>query len=201
GLPAVPTGRDETLPERPAVFYGKVRDREAELHPRPARAVAPREDGGVRRPTAREAEGEADVRALGAAVPELFREGGEGQGADGREPDGDAGTAPGQRDLPDGVRELESAGTSVRAARAHTGEGTQSERVELPGTGGRRHRAEGQDAPERDGAGGAEPGAAPGRGDVAGDSPGTVQGPGAGAAEAGGRADAADERAVDRRAV
>src|SRR5580704_5362937 len=71
-LPLVPQGRPEAFPERPAVFHGKMRHREAQLRSRPAWPGAPRKDGGLRRPVARKAEGEAHLWAARAAVPQLF---------------------------------------------------------------------------------------------------------------------------------
>ncbi len=60
----MPSGRAEAFPERPAVFYGKMRHREAQFRSRPARPGAPPEDGRLRPAVARKAEGEAHLRLL-----------------------------------------------------------------------------------------------------------------------------------------
>src|ERR1700693_96129 len=71
-LPPVPPGRAEAVFERPALFHGEVRDREAQLRSGPARAVTAPQGRGLRPAVARKAEGQAHLRAAGAAVPQLF---------------------------------------------------------------------------------------------------------------------------------
>src|SRR5256886_10450073 len=74
-LPPVPPGRAEAVFERPALFYGEVRHREAQLRSRAAWAVTAPEGRRIRLAIAREAEGPAHLRVAGAAIPQLFLEG------------------------------------------------------------------------------------------------------------------------------
>src|SRR3989442_13139547 len=71
-LPPVPPGRAEAVFERPALLYGEVRDREAQLRSGSARAVTAPQGRGLRPAVARKAEGHAHLRAAGAAVSQLF---------------------------------------------------------------------------------------------------------------------------------
>src|SRR5882724_4724845 len=71
-LPPVPPGRAEAVFERPALLYGEVRDREAQLRSGSARAVTAPQGRGLRPAVARKAEGQAHLRAAGAAVSQLF---------------------------------------------------------------------------------------------------------------------------------
>src|SRR5437773_271678 len=74
-LQAVPPRGDEALPQGDALPHGEVRRGAARLRPRPARPVlrAPAQGIGVRPPAAREAEGQTDLRAIRAPVPQHFR--------------------------------------------------------------------------------------------------------------------------------
>src|SRR5260370_41289688 len=74
-VPPVPPGRAEVVFKGIAVLHGEVRDREAQLRSGTARAVAAPQGSGLRPAVARKAEGEAHLRAAGAAVSQLFREG------------------------------------------------------------------------------------------------------------------------------
>src|SRR5260370_40914280 len=71
-LPPVPPGRAEAVFERPTLLYGEVRHREAQLRAGAARAVAAPEGRRIRPPIAREAEGQAHVRAAGAPISQLL---------------------------------------------------------------------------------------------------------------------------------
>src|SRR5580700_1453762 len=200
-LPVVPSGRDETLPQRPPVFYRKVRHRKAQLRSGPARPVAPPENGWLRRSVARKAEGEAHLRPARTPVPQLFREGGALEGAHRIEPDGDARAASRQRRVPHGTRRLTRASAAACASRPRAREGSQGEYSELPRSGGRRNHAEGQDARQRDDTGSPQPGAEPGYRSVARYRPREFQSARRRIAAPRRRTDAADERAADRRAL
>src|SRR5712692_7197227 len=89
GLPALPARGNEAVPERGPLFQGQVRHREAQLSARPAWAEA-LEAARVRHPAAREAEGQANLRAVGRAVPSDLRPGRTPQGDHRREPPGGA---------------------------------------------------------------------------------------------------------------
>src|SRR5438045_337560 len=70
-LEMVPPRGHEAVSQRHALPYGEMRGRAAALRAGPARPVvgtAP-QGIGLSAPAAREAEGEADLRALGAPVP------------------------------------------------------------------------------------------------------------------------------------
>src|SRR6266849_6000363 len=71
-LPPVPPGRAEAVFERLALLYGEVRDREAQLRAGAAWAVTAPEGRRIRPAIAREAEGQAHLRAAGAAIPQLL---------------------------------------------------------------------------------------------------------------------------------
>src|SRR4029077_3075875 len=71
-LPPVPPGRAETIFERLALLYGEVRDREAQLRAGAARAVTAAEGRRIRLAIAREAKGQAHLRAAGTAIPQLL---------------------------------------------------------------------------------------------------------------------------------
>src|SRR5438445_4694627 len=71
-LPPVPPGRAETVFERPALLYGEVRDRKTQLRAGAARAIAAPEGRWIRPAIARETEGQALLRAAGAAIPQLL---------------------------------------------------------------------------------------------------------------------------------
>src|SRR6202051_1688039 len=72
GLPALPQGRAEAVLKRPALFYGEVRHRKAQLRSRTARPVAAREEARRLRPAmARKAEGQAHLRIARTAIPQL----------------------------------------------------------------------------------------------------------------------------------
>src|SRR5580700_878947 len=75
----MPKGRDETLPQRTAVFYRKMRHREAQFCSRAAWPIPPSENGGLRNSIARKAKGQAHLRITRAPVSQLFREGGADQ--------------------------------------------------------------------------------------------------------------------------
>src|ERR1700719_17290 len=142
----MPTGRNETLPQRPPVFYRKVRHRKAQLCSGTARSVAPSENGRLRRAVAREAKSEAHLRPARTPVPQLFREGGALEGSYGREPDGDAGAAPRQCGVPHGTGRLARTGAAACASRPRASERPEGEYSELPRSGGRRNYSQGQDA-------------------------------------------------------
>src|SRR6202050_5663085 len=163
----MPKGRDETLPQGTAVFYRKMRHREAQFRSGAAWPISPSENGGLRNSIARNAKGEAHLRITRARVPQLFRKGGADQRPDRLESYGYTRTPARQRRLSNGSCGLALASAPARAAWPHSCEGSQSQHPELSGAGGRRYRAEGKDAPERDGARGAEPGEQPGRCPVA----------------------------------
>src|ERR1700735_4906711 len=128
----MPPGRDETLPERPAVFYREVRDREAQFRSGAARPIPPPENGGLRNPIARETESEAHIRVARAAVPHLFREGGTHQGSHWRKPDGHARTPSRQCGLPDGLGGFAFPSPHTTSARPHSREGAQSQTHAIP---------------------------------------------------------------------
>src|SRR5260370_41512306 len=65
-LPPVPPGRAEAIFERPPLLSGEVRDRKAQLRSGAARPVPPPEGRRIRPAIAREAGGQALLRA---AVP------------------------------------------------------------------------------------------------------------------------------------
>src|SRR6266571_3218469 len=71
-LPPVPPGRAEAVFEGPALLYGEVRDREAQLRAGAAWAVTAAEGRRIRPAIARETEGQAHLRAAGAAIPQLL---------------------------------------------------------------------------------------------------------------------------------
>src|ERR1700693_27341 len=148
----MPKGRDETLPQRTAVFYRKMRHREAQFCSRAAWPIPPSENGGLRNPIARKAKGQAHLRITRAPVSQLFREGGADQRSNRLESYGYTRTPARQRGLPNGSCGLALAGAPARAAWPHSREGTQSQHPELSGASRRRHRAQGKDASERDGA-------------------------------------------------
>src|SRR5258708_2968508 len=74
-LQAVPSRGDEAVPQRDALSHREVRGGAARLRAGPAWSVVGAAAQGVRlsAPAARETKGQADLRALGAAVPEHFR--------------------------------------------------------------------------------------------------------------------------------
>ena len=67
-VPAVPARGHEALPQGRALLHRQVRDRAAELSAGPARPE-PRQAHALRRPAAREAEGQAHLRRAGEPVP------------------------------------------------------------------------------------------------------------------------------------
>src|SRR5438067_13868559 len=69
GLQAVPQGRPEALFERPSLFRGKVRHREAQVRAGTARAITADQSSRLWIAVARKAKGEAHVRAAGTAIP------------------------------------------------------------------------------------------------------------------------------------
>src|ERR1700693_6458154 len=71
-LPALPQGRAEAVPKRPAMFYGEVRHRKAQLRSGAARPVPPREKAGRLRPAiARKTKSQAHLRIAGTPIPQL----------------------------------------------------------------------------------------------------------------------------------
>src|SRR6266850_5969809 len=81
---AVPSRGDQAVPQRDALSHREVRGGAARVRARPAWSVVGAAAQGVRvsAPAAREAEGEADLRAVRAAVPEHLRPGAQGARGD-----------------------------------------------------------------------------------------------------------------------
>src|SRR5437899_2706858 len=81
---AVPSRGNEAVPQGDALSHREVRGRAARLRARPAWPVVRAAAQGVRisAPAARETEGQADLRAFGAAVPQHLRSRAEGARGD-----------------------------------------------------------------------------------------------------------------------
>src|SRR5690606_24443588 len=88
GLQVVPPRRAEAVLEGDEMLHREVSGGASCVCPRTAwpRGGSSSEGVGVCSPAAREAEGEADLRCLGASVPEPVREGVASAGCHGREP-------------------------------------------------------------------------------------------------------------------
>src|ERR1051325_3455968 len=84
-LQAVPPRGHQAVSQGHALPHREVRGRAASRCARPARPVVGTAPQGVRlsAPAARETEGEADLRALGAPVPQYLRRRAQGAGSDG----------------------------------------------------------------------------------------------------------------------
>src|SRR5439155_1255389 len=84
-LQAVSSRGDEAVPQGHALPHREMRGGTARLRPGPAWSVVRAAAEGVRvsTPAPGEAEGQADLRALGAAVPQYFRCGAQGTRGDG----------------------------------------------------------------------------------------------------------------------
>src|SRR2546427_396680 len=137
GSAALPARRCQAIPQGDPLPHREVRGGAPRLCTRPARA----ERGGprgteafrVRAPAPGEAEGEADLRAFGAPVPQhvLLRH--PAPRREGHQPAGGAGDPVGQRRLSHGLRHQPPAGAAAGPARPHPGERRQGGRPVLPG--------------------------------------------------------------------
>ena len=121
----------EALSQGRALLHRQVRHRAAQLSARPARPGA-REVLRVRPAAAREAEGEAHVRRARAAVPPLLHDRRARARHHRRDPAAAARAAPRQHGLPHGVRDLARRGAAARAPRPLPGQRPQGQHSVVP---------------------------------------------------------------------
>ena len=144
-LPSVPPRGHEAVPEGRPLLHREVRDREAQLRPRPARQGRPHQEqaAGLRPAAAREAEGEAPLRHAGGPVrasPSTAPP--QEKGVVGEVLLQQAGAAPRQRGLPARLRQPRATRRGSWCATATCG--STSKKLNIPSyqvEGGRRHRA------------------------------------------------------------